>query len=780
MNPLPTAPAAATETATLDIEGMTCASCSNFVERTLSRTPGVQRAVVNLATEKATIDFEPGQITRAGLKAAIEEAGYGVAETAASAAAPDQPASPLATNDELAARKAATYAHLRRRFVVAITLAAVVMVLSMNMLWPALEARLNMQLLNYLQLALTLPVVLYCGREFYVAAWNGLRHRTASMDTLIAVGTGAAFAYSLVATLLPGVLTSRGIAPHVYYDTTATIIALILLGKVLEARAKVRTSAAMKALLGLQARTARVVRGSQEVDVAIEQVQLGDVVVVRPGEKVATDGIIQAGQSALDEAMLTGESLPVEKKAGDPVFGATINKTGSFRFVVTKVGADTMLAQIVQLVSDAQGSRAPIQRLADRVSAVFVPTVIVIALLTFGLWFAFAPEATRLPLALVNFVAVLIIACPCALGLATPTAIMVGTGKGAELGILIRNAEALEKAYQVDTVLLDKTGTITKGEPSVTDFLPLPGYEAAKLLPLLAAVERLSEHPLAAAVVRYVESTDNQSVKQEVSSVNELTTTDFRAVEGQGAAATVGGQAVLIGNQRLLREAGVAATPAQEQAAAGLLTQAKTVLYVAIDGQPAAVIGVADTIRATSVAAIRQLQSLGLEVVMMTGDNPQTAAAVAAQVGITRYFAEVLPAGKAGQVQALQAEGRTVAMVGDGLNDAPALARANVGLALATGTDVAMEAAAITLLRPDLRGVVTAILLSRSTMRTIRQNLFFAFIYNALGIPIAAGLLYPFTGWLLSPMLAAGAMALSSVSVLTNSLRLRSFRIKNQ
>jgi len=777
MDPTTQAPAATagTETATLDIEGMTCASCSNFVERALSRTPGVRRAVVNLATEKATVDFLPTQIDRAGLKAAVKEAGYGVAETAATTAAAGQPASPLASDDELAARKAAAYAKLRRRFGVAVALAAAVMLLSMTMLWPALAARVNMPLLNYLQLALTLPVVLYCGREFYVSAWNGLTHRTASMDTLIAVGTGAAFAFSLVATLLPGVLTSRGIQPHVYYDTTATIIALILLGKVLEARAKVQTSAAIRALLGLQARTARVVRGTQEVDVPIGQVQLGDVVVVRPGEKVATDGIIQEGHSSLDESMLTGESLPVEKEAGDPVFGATINKTGSFRFKVTKVGTETMLAQIVKLVSDAQGSRAPIQRLADRVSAVFVPTVIIIALATFVVWFDFAPEATRLPLALVNFVAVLIIACPCALGLATPTAIMVGTGKGAEYGVLIRNAEALEKAYQVDTVLLDKTGTITKGEPAVTDLLPLPGQQTADFLPLLAAVERQSEHPLAAAVVRYAELPAHQLSP----APTPLATADFRAIEGQGAAATVGGKKLLIGNQRLLREAGVPTTPEQEHAAAGLLAQAKTVLYVALDGQPAAVIGVADTLRDTSIAAIRQLQAQGLEVVMMTGDNPQTAAAVAAQVGIARYFAEVLPADKASKVQELQAEGRTVAMVGDGINDAPALARADVGLAMSTGTDVAMEAAPITLMRADLQGVVTAIALSRHTMRTIKQNLFFAFVYNSLGIPIAAGLLYPFTGWTLSPMIAAGAMALSSVSVLTNSLRLRSFSVKN-
>ena len=770
MNPLPTAlETAATETATLDIEGMTCASCSNFVERALSRTPGVQRAVVNLATEKATVDFVPGQITRAGLKAAVEQAGYGVAVTAASRAA--TALSPLASDDELDARKATAYAKLRHRFGAAAGLAAVVMLLSMAMFWPASTRFINASALNYVQLGLTLPVIFYCGREFYVSAWNGLRHRTASMDTLIAVGTGAAFLFSLVATLLPGWLTGQGIAPHAYYDTTATIIALILLGKVLEARAKGRTSAALKALLGLQVRTARVVRGAQEVDVPIEQVQLGDVVVVRPGEKVATDGIIQEGQSAVDEAMLTGESLPVEKKTGDPVFGATLNKTGSFRFRVTKVGAETMLAQIVKLVSEAQGSRAPIQRLADKVSAVFVPTVIIIALATFVLWFDFAPEATRLPMALTGFVAVLIIACPCALGLATPTAIMVGTGKGAEYGVLIRNAEALEKAYQVNTVLLDKTGTITRGEPAVTDLLTLPGYQAADLLPLLAAVERQSEHPLAAAVVRYAEAAGTAPAGAPAA----LATAGFRAIEGQGAAANVGGRAVLVGNQRLLREAGVTTTPAQERAAAGLLAQAKTVLYVAVDGQPAAVIGVADTLRETSAAAIKELQRQGLEVMMMTGDNPQTAAEVARQVGITRYFAEVLPADKAGKVQQLQAEGRTVAMVGDGINDAPALARADVGLAMATGTDVAMEAAPITLMRADLNGVVTAIALSRQTMRTIKQNLFFAFVYNVLGIPIAAGLLYPFTGWLLSPMLAAGAMALSSVSVLTNSLRLRGF-----
>ncbi|WP_317129137.1 heavy metal translocating P-type ATPase [Hymenobacter sp. UV11] len=510
-----------TESATLNIEGMTCASCANFVEKALVRTPGVERAMVNLASEKATVEYRPAQIDRAGLKAAVQQAGYEVLDTAAST-------SPLAGDDELEARKAQGYAQLKRRFAVAAWLAAFIMPLSMLMLWPAMTARVSTPLLNYGLLLLTLPVVLYSGREFFESAWNSFRHRTATMDTLIAVGTGTAFLYSLAATMLPHWFRQHGLMPEVYYDTTAIIIALILLGKVMEARAKTQTSAAIKALMGLQAKTARVVRAGQEVDVPIEQVQLDDVVVVRPREKVATDGVVLEGQSAVDEAMLTGESLPVEKKAGDNVFGATLNKTGSFRFRVSKLGADTMLAQIVKLVSDAQGSRAPIQRLADKISAVFVPVVIIIALLTFGLWFDLAPTNLRLPLALVNFVAVLIIACPCALGLATPTAIMVGTGKGAEYGVLIRNAEALEKAYQVNTVLLDKTGTITRGEPSVTDFVPTNGDAPAHLLLLLAAVERQSEHPLAEAVVRYA---DAQGV---ASGSTTLTATAFQAYEGRG------------------------------------------------------------------------------------------------------------------------------------------------------------------------------------------------------------------------------------------------------
>ncbi len=754
---------------------MTCASCANFVQRALIKTPGVRSASVNYATEKATVEFDPATVDATGLRAAVEGAGYAVGPDAPAPPAPagqsDESTLPVVsiakpeTTDTTDTRKAAAYAVLRRRFVVAAAITAVVMPLSMLAMTDWLMARVPMVVLNWGLLILTVPVLLYSGRSFFVAAWKTFRHRTATMDTLVAVGTGAAFLYSLVATVAPEWLARRGVPAEVYYDTTATIITLILLGKLLEARAKARTGEAIKKLVGLGAKTARVVRpDGSEAEIAIGQLQIGDEVAVRPGEKIATDGVVSSGGSAVNEAMLTGESLPVEKTVGDPVFGATLNATGALRFRVTKLGADTLLAQIVRLVEDAQGSRAPIQRLADRVSGVFVPVVVVIALLAFVAWFDLSPAGQRLPMALQAFVAVLIIACPCALGLATPTAIMVGTGRAAARGILIRSAEALERAHAVDTVLLDKTGTLTKGEPAVTDFVPV-GAEPTRLLALAAAVERLSEHPLALAVVRYAELHSSPS--------SALTTAGFQAHAGRGAGATVAGQVVLIGSERLLTEAGIQLPPALRQASDRFQAEAKTVLLLALDGVAVAAFGVADVVRESSAAAVARLRAMGIEVVMITGDNAATAAAVAHQVGITRFFAAALPVDKAAKVAELQAEGRVVAMVGDGINDAPALARADVGLAVGTGTDVAAEAAGITLLRGEVGGVAEAIDLSRRTLRVIRQNLFFAFVYNALGIPIAAGVLYPLTGWLLSPMLAAAAMALSSVSVLTNSLRLR-------
>ena len=754
-------------TATLEITGMHCASCAAFVEDTLSQTHGVKRAAVNLASEKATVEFVPSVVNIANLTTAVENAGYGARELKH-----DQNRAQQAEATET--RKIAEYTELKRRFIVAVALAAVIMPLSMTMLVPSVEhfihETIGMQALNFILLALTLSVLLYSGREYYVSAYNTFLHRTANMDTLIAVGTGAAFVYSVVATVMPALFEQHGMKAEVYYDTTATIIALILLGKVLEARAKGQTSAAIKKLIGLQAKTARVLRDGSEQEVPIEQVLVGDVVAVRPGEKIATDGEILKGVSSVDESMLTGESLPVEKSVGATVFGGTVNKSGRFTFRATKVGADTALAQIVRLVEEAQGSKAPIQRLADTISSVFVPTVVVISILTFVVWFNAMPAETRLPFALVNFVAVLIIACPCALGLATPTAIMVGTGKGAENGILIRNAESLEKAHQISAVVLDKTGTLTKGEPVVTDFILIDDTIKRKdVLHYAASLEHHSEHPLASAIVQYaIQSAPQTSL---------LPVENFTAVEGKGTVGIVAGKKVLIGNLKLLEQHGIHITDDISKTASRLLAESKTTMIMAVNGSPIAVIGVADTVRETSREAVQAMQKRGIEVVMLTGDNRQTAEAIATQVGIKRIFANVLPHEKTNVVKQLQAEGKTVAMVGDGINDAPALAQADVGIAIGAGTDIAMEAASITLMRSDLRDVVRGIDLSRRTMANIKQNLFFAFVYNVLGIPLAAGLLYPFTEWLLSPMIAAAAMAMSSVSVLTNALRLKTVRI---
>jgi len=621
----------------------------------------------------------------------------------------------------------------------------------------------------WLQLVLTAPVQFWAGQSFYVGAWKALKRHASNMDTLVALGTSAAYFYSLFATMAPEFFRAQGLAPDVYYEAAAVIITLILLGRLMENRARGQTSEAIRKLMGLQAKTARLIRNGQEVDVPIAAVQIGDVILVRPGEKIPVDGEIVVGTSTLDESMVTGESIPVQKQPGDEVIGATLNKTGSFQFRATRVGKDTVLAQIVKLVQQAQGSKAPIQRLADQVTGWFVPAVIAIAIATFVIWFNVMGNVT---LAMITTVGVLIIACPCALGLATPTSVMVGTGKGAEHGILIKGAESLELAHQLQTIVLDKTGTLTQGKPTVTDFATAQGTAHANeltLLKLAAAVERNSEHPLAEAIVQYAQA---QLEAKELPVVE-----NFEAIAGSGVQGKVNGQWVQIGTQRWMGELGIDTQTLQAQKTAWE-AQGKTAVWIAVDGKMQGLVAIADALKPSSAAAVRTLQRLGLEVVMLTGDNRQTAHAIAQEVGISRVLAEVRPDQKAAQVAALQAEGRVVAMVGDGINDAPALAQADVGIAIGTGTDVAIAASDITLISGDLIGIVTAIQLSRATIRNIRQNLFFAFIYNVAGIPIAAGILFPVVGWLLNPIIAGAAMAFSSVSVVTNALRLRNFQPK--
>ncbi len=615
---------------------------------------------------------------------------------------------------------------------------------------------------RWFQLALITPVMLYTGWPIHRTGWLALSHRTADMNSLITLGTIAAYGYSLVVTFFPGVLPVD--VQEVYYEAVGVIVTLILLGRLLETKAKAGTGEAIRTLIGLQPRTARVIRDGVESEVAIEDVALGDVVVVRPGEKLPVDGEVVEGRSLVDESMVTGEPIPVTKTPGDTVIGATINQTGSFKYVATKIGADTMLAQIIKLVRQAQGSKAPIQRLADNVSSYFVPAVIAVAIWTAVVWALVGPPPAFI-FALVAGVSVLVIACPCALGLATPLSITVGTGKGATAGILIRSAEALETAHKLDTVVLDKTGTITKGAPALTDVLPAAGFTADEVLALVAAVELSSEHPLATAIIAGAHERNLPLADA----------TAFDSITGQGVRALVGGREVLVGNRRLLAGAGI--DPASLEAdSERLAVDGKSPMLVAVDGRPAAVVGVADTIKAGSAAAVAALQARGIDVVMMTGDNRVTAAAIARQVGIRRVLAEVLPEHKAAEVRRLQAEGRVVGMVGDGINDAPALAQADVGSAIGTGTDVAIESSDITLISGALSGLVTAIDLSRATMRNIRQNLVFAFLYNGIGIPIAAGALYPAFGWRLSPVIAAGAMAASSLSVVANANRLRGFK----
>ncbi len=756
----------ALQEATFDVEGITCASCVRTLEKALGRVPGVASASVNFATSQASVEYVPGQVSMLDLKQAVEGAGYGVRQVQAyEPNAGDGVSYPHELDMGEASRKEAK--RLRDKAFFSLAAGAFLMLIAWRAFIPGLGS-IDHTLANWISLIVATPIQFWAGWSFYKGAWAAAKHRTTNMNTLIAIGTTAAYLYSVAITVAPGLFAAAGVMPEeVYFETAVIIIGLILLGRWLEARAKGQTSEAIRRLVGLQPRTARVVRAGAEQDIPVEEVVAGDVVIVRPGERVPVDGVVLSGSSSIDESMITGESLPVDKQVGDEVVGATVNKTGSFTFRATKVGRDTVLSQIIRLVENAQASKPPIQRLVDVIASYFVPAVIGIALLSFAVWFIFGPEPA-LTFAILNLVAVLIIACPCALGLATPTAIMVGTGKAAERGILIRDAEALENAYKVNTVVLDKTGTLTAGKPVVTDVIPTDGLGQEELLALAASAERRSEHPLGEAIVR--------QAQERALPLDEPR--EFASITGGGVRARIGGREVTIGNARLLTGAGIE-LDGTTAVATGLAADGKTPMFVAVDGRPAGVIAVADTIKPESRHAVDRLRKLGLQVVMMTGDNKATAQAIARQAGIDRVLAEVRPEDKAAEVARLQQEGRIVAMVGDGINDAPALTQANVGIAIGTGTDVAIEASDITLISGDLNGISTAIGLSKATIRAIRQNLFWAFAYNVLLIPVAAGVLYPFFagggGWngLLNPMLAAAAMGLSSVSVVSNSLRLR-------
>ncbi len=748
------------ENITLKLRGMSCASCANNIEVAIRSVPGVTACTVNFGVEQASVTYDPQRTEIKAIQAAVAEAGY-------IASAIEQDTLMQEDDAEKAARQAENR-DLTRKVWVGGVISIILLVGSLPTMVGIPIPFIPGWLHNFwLQAILTAPVQFWCGKSFYINGWKAFKRHTATMDTLIALGTLVAYVYSLFVTINPGFLIAQGITPSVYYEVSAIVITLILLGRLFENRAKGQTSEAIRKLIGLQAKTARVIHNDQEIDIPIAEVRLGDVILVRPGEKIPVDGEIIAGSSTVDESMVTGESIPVKKQVGDEVIGATINKTGSFRFRATRVGKDTFLAQIVKLVQQAQGSKAPIQRLADQVTSWFVPVVIAIAIATFVLWYNLMGNVT---LALITTVGVLIIACPCALGLATPTSIMVGTGKGAENGILIKGAESLELAHKIQTIVLDKTGTLTQGKPTTTDFVTVSGTannNELKLIRLAASVEQNSEHPLAEAVVQYAKS---QLGHQPLAEVH-----GFEAIAGSGVQGVASDRLIQIGTRRWMQELGID-TFALEHQWERLEYLGKTVIWIAVDGRVEGIMGIADALKPSSAIAVQALQRLGLEVVMLTGDNRRTAEVIAREVGIKQIFAEVRPDQKAAKVAEIQREGKVVAMVGDGINDAPALAQADVGIAIGTGTDVAIAASDITLISRDLQPIVTAIELSRATIRNIRQNLFFAFIYNVAGIPIAAGILFPFSGWLLNPVIAGGAMAFSSVSVVTNALRLRNFQ----
>lgn len=746
-----------TAEATLAIGGMTCANCAARIERALAGTDGVIDATVNLATERATVRYAPGSLGRVDLGRIVEDAGYQLIDAGA-------------TDDPVEAEREArerTLAGLRRDLIVAAVFATPLVVVTMlHMFVPAADAWLmatvGMRGFVLASFALATVVQFGPGLRFYRPGWKSLASGSPDMNSLVMIGTSAAYGYSLVATFLPSVLPAGTV--NVYYEASAAIITLILLGKYLEAVAKGRTSEAIKKLMGLQAKTARVERGGEEVELAVAEVLPGDIVLVRPGEKIPVDGRVSDGASFVDESMITGEPIPVRKAEGDEVVGGTLNKTGAFRFHATRIGADTVLAQIIRMVEEAQGSKPRIQALADRVVSLFVPAVMAIAAVTFALWMLLGP-APALTFALVNTVAVLIIACPCAMGLATPTSIMVGTGKGAEMGVLFRKGDALQGLQEARVVALDKTGTLTEGRPALTDLELVDGADRREVLRLVAAAEKRSEHPVAEAIARAAHDAGLELPEPDA----------FEAVAGFGIDAVVAGRRVQVGADRYMARLGLDTTAFAERAA-DLADMGRTPLYAALDGRLIALVGVADPIKASTPSAIRQLHALGLEVAMITGDNARTAHAIARELGIDAVEAEVLPDGKVDAVTRLQRDGRKVAFVGDGINDAPALAQADVGLAIGTGTDIAIEAADVVLMAGDLRGVPNAIALSKATLTNIRQNLFWAFVYNVVLIPVAAGALYPAFGVLLSPILAAAAMGLSSVFVLSNALRLRSFR----
>ena len=775
---------AATERLTIPVGGMTCAACQATVQRQLQRTPGVVDASVNLMTNSAAVSYDPRVVTPESLVARIRDTGY-------TAELPEATQTAADAQLDQDAEQLRTYRALRRKAVVSLVIGAIAMLVSMPLMAAAAHAGMGSSVdpfmrwtmntldptlrgvlpvlyavppatLSWTLLVTTLGVMLWAGRHFYHRAWTALRHGSANMNTLVALGTGAAFLVSVPATVVPEFFVARGVAPDVYYEAVIIIIALVLLGSTLEARAKTKTTAALRRLIDMQPKMARVVRGDSDVDVPVAELHTGDLVVVRPGERIPVDGVIADGASAVDESMLTGESIPVEKRLGDRVVGGSVNGSGAFRYRATTLGADSVLARIVTLMREAQGSRAPIQNLADRISAVFVPVVVAIAIVTFAVWY-FVADSGGVVRALTASVSVLVIACPCAMGLAVPTAVMVATGKGAERGLLIKGGEALQRAGAVDTVVLDKTGTVTEGKPSVTEVVLAEGsLDERAVLQLAASVERQSEHPLGSAIVEAA-----------LARGAVLTTpTAFQSEPGRGVIGTVDSHVIVVGNANWLHDWALD-TSALEERAVVLAEQGHSIVFVGVDGRPAGLIAVTDPIKPTARAAVERLRALGVDVLLLSGDQKRAVRAIAAAAGIDRVAAGVSPAGKVAQINALRREGRVVAMVGDGINDAPALAHADVGIAIGSGTDIAIDASDVTLMRGDLRGVPEAIVLSRRTMRTMKQNLFWAFVYNIVGIPVAAGALYPVFGILLSPILASAAMALSSVSVVSNSLRIR-------